>query len=480
MQRPAVWFWVCLTGAILLSRLSHINILWADEDYHLAAAIQMLHGKMLYRDVWYDKPPLSAMVALLFGAWPGWPLRVAGTAVVAASCAVAFRFAASLWSRREGYWAAGLLAFSVVFYLPPATIPLEPDTLMILPHLAAVYWAWKQKPLAAGLAAGLAFALNIKGLAVLLLCLIFAPAMWPLLLVGFAIPNVLLLGWLVSQHAFSAYVESVWRWGLLYAGAPPGDTPVENALIRLVNWFGFHAALGVAAVWYFVRAEDDRPRARLLAWTIVSLAAAGVGWRFSPHYLNQLLPPLAIAGARGVCVLTEDSRGSLRRIGAGVMAIAALVAVIRFGPRYFLLAADDLAGRPHAWRDVALDQESRQAAALIRPLAKEGDTIFVWGYRPNLVVYSRLPVASRMWESQPLTVVPADRHLRDATSVDPDWARQNRAELLRSSPSIIVDGLSAYNPRLDIHNYPDLAAWFQNYCLAGRVGLASVYQLCTR
>ena len=79
MQRPAVWFWVCLTGAILLSRLSHINILWADEDYHLAAAIQMLHGKMLYRDVWYDKPPLSAMVALLFGAWPGWPLRVAGT-----------------------------------------------------------------------------------------------------------------------------------------------------------------------------------------------------------------------------------------------------------------------------------------------------------------------------------------------------------------------------------------------------------------
>ena len=51
---------------------------------------------------------------------------------------------------------------------------------MILPHLAAVYLAWKQKPLAAGLAAGLAFALNIKGLAVLLVCLIFAPAAWPL------------------------------------------------------------------------------------------------------------------------------------------------------------------------------------------------------------------------------------------------------------------------------------------------------------
>lgn len=113
-------------------------------------------------------------------------------------------------------------------------------------------------------------------------------------------------------------------------------------------------------------------------------------------------------------------------------------------------------------------------------MTKSGDTIFIWGYRPNVVVYTRLPVASRMWESQPLTGVPADRHLRDASSVDPEWARENRAELMRSSPSILVDGLSAYNPRLDIRNYPDLAVWFKHYCLAGSAGGASVYRLCDR
>jgi len=480
MQRSAVWFWVSLTGLLLLSRLCHVNILWADEDYHLAAAIQLLHGKMLYRDLWYDKPPLTAIVAVLFGGWTGWPLRLAGTVIAAASCAVAFRFASGVWSRSEGYWAAGLLAFSLIFYLPPATIPLEPDTLMILPQLAAVYLAWKQKPLVAGFIAGLSFAMNIKGAAVLLVCLVFAPATWPLLLAGFLIPNALLLAWLVSQHAFAGYVESVWRWGLLYAGAPPGVSAVESALVRLRNWLGFHAALTLAAGWYFVRAKNSSNRGRMLAWAAISLAAAGVGWRLSPHYLNQLLPPLAIAGAHGVCLLAGETRAMLRRMAAVVLIIAALVAMIRFGPRYFLLAADDLAGRPHAWRDVALDQESRQAAALVRSLAKDGDTIFVGGYRPNLVVYTRLPVASRMWESQPLTGVPADRHLRDASSVDPDWARQNRAELVRSSPSIIVDGLSAYNPRLNIASYPDLAAWFQRYCLAGRAGLTSVYQRCAR
>jgi hypothetical protein len=177
-------------------------------------------------------------------------------------------------------------------------------------------------------------------------------------------------------------------------------------------------------------------------------------------------------------MLAGETRASRKRIGALVLMAAALVAMIRFGPRYFLLAADDLAGRPHAWRDVTVDQESRQAAGLVRTLAKEGDTIFIWGYRPNIVVYTRLPVASRMWESQPLTGVPADRHLRDSHSVDPAWAFRNRAELSRSSPAFIVDGLSTYNSRLDIAGYPDLAAWFKRYCLAGRAGLTTVYQLC--
>src|SRR5258706_4881502 len=163
MQRPATWFWILLAGILLFSRLCHVNILWADEDYHLAAGIQMLHGKMLYRDLWYDKPPLSAIASLLFRAWPGWPLRVASSLLAVASCVAAYHFGSRLWSRREGFCAAGLLAFSLVFYLPSATIPLEPDTLMILPHVLAVFLPWRRKPLLAGVASGLALALTIKG-----------------------------------------------------------------------------------------------------------------------------------------------------------------------------------------------------------------------------------------------------------------------------------------------------------------------------
>src|SRR6266852_10003167 len=125
-------FWMAMAVVLLLSRLAHRTILWADEDYHLAAAIQMMRGKMLYRDVWYDKPPLNALLDLLFGAWYGWPLRVVCTLAALGVCWLGFKLAEKLWGRNEGFTAAALLAFFQIFYLPAAVIPLEPDTLLLL------------------------------------------------------------------------------------------------------------------------------------------------------------------------------------------------------------------------------------------------------------------------------------------------------------------------------------------------------------
>ncbi len=467
-KRRAIWFWGSLAAALFASRACHLNILWADEDYHLAAAIQILHRKMLYRDLWYDKPPLSAIIALLFGGWPGWPLRIASTLIAIAGCALSFRFASQLWTRREGFYAAALVAFFLIFYSAPATIPLEPDTLMIVPHLAAVYLAWRQKPLAAGAMAGVAFLLNTKGLFVLAACLVFAPAAWFWLAAGFLLPNAVMLGWLVWNGALPAYFFDVWRWGFLYAAAP-----IENArgaVAETLGWLGFHAVLMIGAVAFW-RGEKDRRG--LAIWAGVSLIAVAVGWRFLPRYFNQLLPPLTIIAARGIALWRE------RRILFAALIVAMIVPMVRFGPRYIELAMDNLEGRAHVWIDVAMDQESRRTADLVRAQMSDGDTMFVWGYRPNLFVYTRLPVASWLWDSQPLTGVPADRHLSDATPVAPDWARENRLQLIQTSPTFLIDGLSAYNPKLDIHNYPELADWLRRYCVAGRAGATTVYRQCT-
>ena len=156
---------------------------------------------------------------------------------------------------------------------------------------------------------------------------------------------------------------------------------------------------------------------------------------------------------------------------AAVMGIALLVPMIRFGPRYVRLAAGDT-----AWVDTAMDRDSRAAAALANSSARAGDTLFVWGFRPELFVYTGLRSASRFLDSQPLNGVPADRHLVDSRPVAAELAEANRRELVRSKPDVVMDGLGLYNPKLAIGAYPDLEGWMANYREVSRTPLTVIYR----
>jgi hypothetical protein len=455
---------------VLASRLCHINVLWADEDYHLAAAIQVLHGKLPYLDFWYDKPPLSLLFYLPFGARTGVALRVADTVFVCLCCFLAYRFGSRIWSKREGHIAAALLAFSLIFYLIPGVLPLEPDTLMLAPHLAAVYLARQRKPIWAGVLAGIAFQLNVKGVFVL----VFA-AQWGSglsLVIGFLIPNAIIFTWLGATGALTSYWEQVWKWGALYIR----DSALGPGVISLLGWFGFHAALVVGAGWLWIT-----ERSRTLWWFLLALAFTLIGLRPAPRYFNLLLPPLIVAAAGGWALARARLQPRLSERGAKVprglkptllavcLTAALALPVIRFGPSYI---------NPGSRTDTAMDRESRAAATLVNSIANRTDTIFIWGYRPDIVAYTRSPVAGRIWDSQPLTGVPADRHLHDARSADEAWAARNRQELAQVYPTFLVDGLSQYNPQLDIHQFPDLAKWLSHYCAIGHAGGTTIYQSC--
>src|ERR1019366_6222121 len=116
-----------------------------------------------------------------------------------------------------------------------------------------------------------------------------------------------------------------------------------------------------------------------------------------------ILPPMVWLASHGL-----TRRKALAWVGP-IVAAGLLVPSVRFGPRYAMLAHHVRAGRPHRWADLALDQDSRAAADLVNRRKHPGDTLFVWGYRPGVFVYTRMPAASRFWDSQALTGVPADR-----------------------------------------------------------------------
>ena len=116
---------------------------------------------------------------------------------------------------------------------------------MLAPHLAAVWLAYRRRPLWAGALAGVAFTISPKGLFVLAVCAWWAPS-WTLL-AGFAAVTGAASAWMWSAGALPAYWDEVWRWGRIYAGTTFVDAPLKNGLLRTLNWAGFHAAIVIAA-----------------------------------------------------------------------------------------------------------------------------------------------------------------------------------------------------------------------------------------
>jgi hypothetical protein len=208
---------------------------------------------------------------------------------------------------------------------------------------------------------------------------------------------------------------------------------------------------------------------RFLLWAAVSSIGVAAGLRFFPRYYFQILPVFALVAARGLTLMKPVCR-------AIVLALL-LIPLLRFGPRYVTLASDLIHGRPHQWFDIAMNQDSKEAAELLHKMSDPNDTLLVWGYRPDVFCYSGLAAATRFLDSQPLTGVLADRHLFNSTPSAPDIAARNRLELVRTHPTFIVDGLGRYNPALAIGNFDDLKLWLSGYTVAGRTAHSVIYKL---
>jgi hypothetical protein len=457
-------FFLLLFALLMAARLCHVENLWAEETLPLAAAQQMRAGKVLYRDIWFDKPPFAPVLYAALGGEAGWRLRLAGALYALLCCSIAWGFARDLWGRREGFWSAGLLGFFLIFDFPSSAIPLAADLLMLAPHVAAVWLAWQRRPLWAGALAGVAFTISPKGVLVLAVCAWWSPS-WALL-AGFAGVTGAASAWMWSAGALAGYWDEVWRWGRVYAGTTFVDAPLKNGFVRTLNWAGFHAAIVTAAAmaWKDV-GRASRPvfaeRRQWTVWLLISLAGVVAGLRFFPRYYFQILPVAVLLAARGFAQM----RGRRRVVG-----LLLLIPLARFAPTYFMAARD--AG----WRDTAMDRDSRAAAAMVSAAAKPGDTLFVWGYRPEIYVYSHLSAATRFLDSQPLTGVPADRHLTQSTPVETEESRARRAALAGSRPTFVVDGLGEYNPRLALTEFGDLRAWMAGYREVGRSAGSVIYR----
>lgn len=425
---------------VLAVRLTHAGVLWIEEAYPMAAAIQMLHGRMPYSDFWLDKPPLSAAIYLLWGAQGGWVLRVAGAAYVTLCAALAWR--------AGGRYAAWLMAIYLSFGIPSAVMALAPDLLLVAPHLAAIWLAQTGRPWAAGLVCGVALGIHTKAVLILAGALLWLPN-WRVL-AGFAatLPAHVLLG--------EAYWTQVWWWGRVYSEHTFVTRPVAEFVRRTSNWLGFQSAAVVAALlpWRTLGWRN-------YAWLGLGLVGVAMGLRFFPRYYFFLLVPVVVLAGRSLETLPFKMR-------VAVLALA-LIPVVRFAPRDVQLALGQ------KWDDLALFEDSRTIADYLKAQSGPEDTLFVWGYRPDIDALSRLKGGTPFLESQPLNCVFADRHLRESAPMPNLGCEQRLRRFREAEPSWLVDGLGPSNPRLRLEAYRSM----RGYDLVLRTPTAYLYKLVT-
>ncbi len=394
----------------------------------MAAAVNLLAGRTLYSDFWFDKPPLFAYLYTLWGADPGVSLRIAG--------AVYVTLCAWLMARVAGHWRAGaLLAFFLIFEVPSAAMVLGPDLLTLAPVLAAALL--RDRPVAAGAMIAVAFHFNVK--AAVFLVLVSSWQGW----ISFAVLAAPVLLW-------PGYYQQVIQWGSVYARDTFVEAPWTMGSYKTGAWLGFHAALVIAAL----RAKWDR---WMLLWLAAALVCVVGGLRFFPRYYFHLLPPLCLAASQGWPAL-----------GRFQWAAAALLVIpfVRYLPSYW---------RVERSGDLAMFRDAQTAAAT---LTGSGGTILTWGYRPEIDAMARLPGGTPFLESQPLTCVFADRHLVSKQTNGEDAAcASRRVSLTRYRPTFIVDGLGRYNPELAIARYPDLAQWMRQYKVVALTQGTIIYRI---
>jgi hypothetical protein len=450
-------FWTACFALLAGVRLCHWKVLWVDEAYGLAAARRILEGAALYRDVWFDKPPLYAWIYLAWGAAAGWPLRLGGALFALLCCWLAARVASTLFGAREGYFAAAGMAFFLAFDHPVALLSLAPDLLLIPFMLGAVWAIASNRPILAAACAAAGLLANAKALLLLPLIVFWRPGAWKRLLPAYGVAAAAV--WLAA----SGWREPVWEWGALYSSQSFLASPLAEGLKRTANWAGFHGALVILAAICFTR--PDARRWRLAVWLALGLVMVSTGLRFFPRYYFALLPVLVVSAARGASLVS-------RRWLIVLLAVTLAVPAVRFGGRHIATLREE----PAAMRDLALWADCRDAAAKIRSLVRPGDNLLVWGFRPELNVLAELPGATRFLDSQPLTGVFADRHLTSAQPAAGPLAARHRRELLGTRPAIIADGLGPSNPALSITRYEDLQPWFSQYQLAGETRGIRIYR----
>ncbi|MGA9771348.1 MAG: glycosyltransferase family 39 protein [Blastocatellia bacterium] len=410
-----------------LLRIFYSGQLYEDDGLWFTAAEEILRGRTLYREIYFDKPPAIALVyAGLFKLFGAHILTIRLFTIICSITIsiVLYLFGKQLYDRRTGLLAAAMFTIFSTTYQEGHFQGLNTDFLMALPYTAGAYLLTRARAdnsiarrlsFCGGMLIGIASQINPKAAfnIVFFALFLFLARKWQtggertggvslfaFALAGLATGALPFLIYIAATKSFSFYWLYVWDWGARYARYYPAWKTARSALTQSFDYFAGNNTLLIALVFVVISVikrsgskqgdteaastADFRADVTLLIWLGASYAGLAVGGRFFGHYFFQILPALCLIGARGIIGIvrlrnqTTTRKWNLRRALMALLAVGFIVTLVRYHSRTAILAADWVRGSKSAatleWFHEKLNREERMVATAVRSLDDELQT----------------------------------------------------------------------------------------------------------
>jgi hypothetical protein len=412
----------------------------SDQGQQAAIGRMMAEGRVLYRDIWDNRPPGVYLLAALgwkLGLSGMWGLRALDLVWQAATAGLLGLLALRLWGSRSAALLAAAL-YSLAYYgLGDFWNTCEPDGKLSLPLCLGLLLLGAGAPrrappsgsavFLAGVLWGAAFVIKYPALALgvpLGTALLLPVPDWRSRIRGFVllglgglVPNLLWGGYCLASGSLAAFYWDTLHYNSGYVAIGPYVNTFQTRASELVSLVLANREVAAPLLLLPIAGRARASFALPGAWLLAALAMLVAQDKYNAMHYYPSLAPLALFCAAALSGLAGRLRcpsvAPRQRLVWGLALALALVAGYRTAltwsrfARAAAAAAVSEQARERLWRAHRIEPDFDMGDAMdltsyLKAHRVEGERLFVWGFGPGIYYLADAPMATRFASHLPL------------------------------------------------------------------------------
>lgn len=498
-----------------------VSVLTPDESVYSEIANLTLDGKVLYKDACDNKPPgiffIYSSIFRVFGKNNLYAVHWISAIFIVLTGIVLYLLISLFAGKSASLLSAGMMMMLPSFSRMPVDFQAaNAEIFMLLPMVLSLFLfclslSRKINLLGAGFFVSLSMLIKQPGIFLLpmfILLILFSPmpnnradflknlSKSIYLLIGFALPLFFTMGYFYLRDALGDFIYYVFTYNTIFTHDIPLQLGVKIAYLNTKYFIGSNDIIYLLAVLQFLYmcnaqfikksyAKSDNCLICIFFF-IVSLIMLSLGWRFSGHYYVMIFPAVSILYGLFFDNVLRLVRLIEKKILKRVLYTFTAMTIVA-SLSYPLIASTGFPPRsnlepPYMRISNARGDIIKSVSSHINSHTSDDDTVFSWGFFPEVYTLSNRRSASRFVHCNFLVgdILPYPRYFRLDRIKIKHWD-QLVDDLKQNMPEYIVDTAPANHLGFKKHRltaYPILHTFINKYyLLETTIGKMDLYRL---